>query len=137
MNDLFKSVILHTTEEDNPTSKLRALMLKSVSGKRDLGQCEVSRLLLSEPMYSSSFEYFVVSIELKQQREVNLINSETDDNLNATKFTLMDHYLNRHSNPELKPMLERITSFYSFIKLFKLQNNTNGEYKLNIIKFNK
>ena len=55
LNALYKSVLEHTCDEDNPTKKLRALMLKSVAGKRDLGQCEVSRLLMSEPMYSSTF----------------------------------------------------------------------------------
>jgi len=41
LNDLYKSVIEHSTDEDSPVSKLRSLMLKTVSGKRDLGQCEV------------------------------------------------------------------------------------------------
>ena len=40
-----KSVIAHTTEEENPITKLRSCMLKTVAGKRDLGQCEVSTLL--------------------------------------------------------------------------------------------
>jgi len=39
-------------------TKLRSCMLKTVAGKRDLGQCEVSRLLMSEPLYHSSFEYW-------------------------------------------------------------------------------
>jgi hypothetical protein len=41
LNDLYRSVILNANDDDNSASKMRSLMLKSVSGKRDLGQCEV------------------------------------------------------------------------------------------------
>jgi hypothetical protein len=37
LNQLFKDVIGPTTNEDNPQSKLKSIMLKSVAGKRDLG----------------------------------------------------------------------------------------------------
>ncbi|CAF0956132.1 unnamed protein product [Brachionus calyciflorus] len=44
---------------------------KEVIGKRDIGQCEVSRLLLSEPLYNSSFNYVTVSTEI-DTRDMNL-----------------------------------------------------------------
>ena len=47
---------MYAKDEDNVTTKLKSLMLQSI-GKRDIGQCEVCRLLMSEPLYSSSFEY--------------------------------------------------------------------------------
>ena len=70
LNDVFNSVISHASDGDNPITKLRSLMLKSVGGKRDLGQCEVSRLLLSEPLYSSPFEFVTVSLKLVQERQI-------------------------------------------------------------------
>ena len=65
LNGLFKYVILHVNKHDNPTKQLKKLMLKTVSGKRDLGKCEVSRLLLSEPLYSSYFQYVNICLDLK------------------------------------------------------------------------
>ena len=41
LSELYNSVILHSDETDNPTKKLRSLMLKSVANKRDIGQFEV------------------------------------------------------------------------------------------------
>ena len=34
----------HAKDDDSSISKLKALMLQSVSGKRDIGQCEVNIL---------------------------------------------------------------------------------------------
>jgi hypothetical protein len=48
-------------------------MLKTVAGKRDLGQCEVSRLLMSDPLYHSTFEYVTQSLNLNQSNELNNI----------------------------------------------------------------
>ena len=45
LKDLYKSVILYSTEDDNAITKLRSLILKT--GKRDLGQCEVFGFLMS------------------------------------------------------------------------------------------
>jgi hypothetical protein len=44
LNDLYRSVIQHAKDDDSSISKLKALMLQSVSGKRDIGQCEVNIL---------------------------------------------------------------------------------------------
>ena len=38
INEFYKSVTKEITEEDNPVSKLRSCMLKTVAGRRDLGQ---------------------------------------------------------------------------------------------------
>ena len=69
LNDLYQPVILNSDQNDNPASKLRSVMLKKVSGKLDLGQCEVCRLLMSEPLFFSTFEYVTQSLELTQFKE--------------------------------------------------------------------
>ena len=72
-------------------------MLKTVAGKRDLGQCEVSRLLMSEPLYHSSFEYVTQSLELNKTNEVNNITTENDESP-ATNKHLMNFFANRNQN---------------------------------------
>jgi len=123
LSELYKSVILHTSDDDNPKSKLKSLMLKTVSGKRDLGQCEVCRLLMSEPLYSSSFEFITISLELKQSREV--VSGISRDDITATYQSLMDHYAQRFTNLKLEPVLSQITNYYSFSKMFK---SAKGKY---------
>ncbi len=89
MNQIFKSVVSHASLEDNPTSKIRSLMLKSVAGNRDLGQCEISRLLMSEPHYRSSFCHVTVSLEINI-REVDC--RPFCESAPATKNSLLDYY---------------------------------------------
>jgi hypothetical protein len=120
LNDLYKSVILHTTEDDNPVTKLRALMLKTVSGKRDLGQCEVCRLLMSQPLYHSSFEYITVSLDFKQTKQVIPITEKSDENDNATYENLMEEFAKRNRNKFLEPILHKINNYYSFVKYLKI-----------------
>ena len=93
--------------------------LKTVAGKRDLGQCEVSRLLLSEPLYSSSFEYVVLPLDLKISREVNPIKQSTDEMAIATNDTIMDFFAKRHENPKLSNILHEISNLYFFCQKVK------------------
>ena len=55
-------------------------MLKTVTGKRDLGQCEVCRLLMSEPRFSSTFEYLTQSLKLNQFKEMNKLTNKNGHN---------------------------------------------------------
>ena len=48
LTDLYRTVILNAKEDDNTLTKLRSLMLKTVTGKRDLGQCEVNTIKKSK-----------------------------------------------------------------------------------------
>jgi hypothetical protein len=80
---------------------------------------KVSRLLLSEPHYHSSFEYITQSLELNQTREVvNLENP--NQQIEATSQTLMDFYSTRNSNPVLAPIINTIQSFNSFVQKYKV-----------------
>ena len=118
LNDLYKSVIMFANEEDNTVTKLRTLMLKSVSGKRDLGQCEVCRLLISEPLYSSSFEYVQQSLDLNQAKEINKLSN--NGNSKATNSTLMDFYAHRFQNDKMHSIRDTISSFYDFVLQYKV-----------------
>ncbi len=95
-------------------------MLKTVAGKRDLGQCEVCRLLMSEPLYSCTFEFIVLCLDLKLSREVVQVNDSIDDSAIVTNETLIDHYAKRHNNPKLNHIHKEIDSLYSFVKKFKI-----------------
>jgi hypothetical protein len=57
-------LVLNSQSDDNPQKKLRSIMIKMSGGKRDLSQCEVSRLLLSQPLYRSSFDYITLNNDL-------------------------------------------------------------------------
>ena len=112
LNDLYKSVIKFSDDNDNSITKIKSLMLKTVAGKRDIGQCEVCRLLNSEPLYSSTFKYVTQSLELTQSKELNEISTSNQNN-KATNKSLLDFYVQRENNPKLIHMLDEIKSFNS------------------------
>jgi hypothetical protein len=114
LNDLYKSVIKFADEKDNTITQLRSLMLKTVAGKRDIGQCEVCRLLNSEPLYSSTFKYVTQSLELSQSKELNSI-TNTNQHNKATNKSLLDFYVDRENNPQLINILDTIKSLNDFI----------------------
>lgn len=114
LNELYRTVITQASDEDNPVSKLKSLMLKTVSGKRDLGQCEVSRLLFSGNLYSSTFTYVTQSLELKQSNQVKNT-KELGDSAPITYKSLMDSYANRANNG-----FAFVGNFYQFTKTFKI-----------------
>ena len=122
LNDLYKSVIMYAKDEDSKITKLRSLMLKTVFGKRDIGQCEVCRLLMSEPHFQSTFTYVTQSLELNQAHEVIPIET-TNQNRKATNQTLMDYYAKRKENPALSLILDEIKSFNKFVIRFKVFKN--------------
>ena len=67
INEIFREVAYNANETDDPVTKIRSMVLKTINGKRDLGQCEVSRLLLSAPLYHSSFAYIKFSLDLNNR----------------------------------------------------------------------
>ncbi len=89
-------------------------MLKTVSGKRDLGQCEVSRLLLSGPLYSSSFQYITQSLELHVSKLVKIHNNKENSD-SVTNKSLIERYSHRAENAF---MFEG--NLYDFVKKFKI-----------------
>ena len=89
---IFNDVIGKASDTDNPQTKMRSLMINSVCGKRDIGQCEISRLLLSEPMYHSTFEYVSQSLDLDKRQ----LNTDNDNPaVNIYKKSIMDYYADR------------------------------------------
>ena len=69
---------------------------------------------MSEPLFSSSFEYVTQSLVLTNFKELNKLSSKYGNN-QATYPSLMDYYANRENVSILKPVLNNITSFYKFI----------------------
>ena len=63
-------IIPPADKDENGQTKLRSLMIKSIAGKREFSQREVSRLLLSEPLYHSDFQYVSLITDLNTQ-EIN------------------------------------------------------------------
>ncbi len=95
-------------------------MLKTVSGKRDIGQCEVSRLLMSGPLYHSSFSYITQCLDFKASKEVVPITPLANDNDSATFANYMDEFAKRRHNKLLEPIIDRIDSLYNFVKHLKI-----------------
>ena len=95
-------------------------MLQSI-GKRDIGQCEVCRLLMSEPLYSSSFEYTTQKLDFKEKsKEIY------NDGINqAISKTLMEFYANQN-NDKTNENLDK-SSFYEYVQKYKV---TNGQLTL-------
>ena len=118
---MFKDVVGPANLEDNPQTKLRSLMLKSIAGKRDIGQCEVSRLLLSEQLYHSSFNYAVQTTDL-YTREVNL-GKNIDENSSATKKSIIDFYSERLENNSIQHQLDDVNNLIDFVKKFIIKKN--------------
>ncbi len=124
LSQLFKDVIKHTTEDDDPKTKIRSLMIKHIAGDRDIGQCEVSRLLMSQPLFHSSFDYVTLNTNINT-REINTEPELPADN-SAFKKSLIDYYANRKKLGICQPYLSKIRNLIDFAKLF----NTNGRNEL-------
>ena len=118
---LYNDIIGTATEEDNPQSKLRSLMLRSIAGKRDLDQCEISRLLLSELLYHSTFNYVTLCTDLNN-KQVNLDKNANDDD-DAVKSSIIDFYANRYDNPRLQKELDDVNNLIDFVRKFTIKNN--------------
>ena len=117
---LYNDIIGTATEEDNPQSKLRSLMLRSIAGKRNLGQCEISRLLLSEPLYHSSFNYVNLCTDLNN-KQVNLDKNSNEED-SAVKESIIDFYANRFDNPRLQNQLDDVHNLIDFVRKFTIKN---------------
>jgi hypothetical protein len=131
--EIYKTVILNAKDTDNPSTKLRSMVLQSVSGKRDIGQCEVCRLLSSEPLYSSTFEYINQSLDLDQSRLVKpLYRKNTDITETATIKSLLDHFMNRLNNA-LIPPINNLVEFIRKYKITKGQLTCRSNYEKVIV----
>ena len=119
LTSLFKSVVSHAQEDDNPASKLRSLMLKSVAGNRDIGQSEVCRLLMSEPLYHSSFKYVNQSLDINSKQ----INNSANENETAFKKTMIDFYENRYNENISTEDLAKIYNLVDFVKMFTIEKD--------------
>jgi len=96
-------------------------MLKSVANKRDIG---VSRLLLSEPLYSSSFEFVTISLKSCQDKQLLPITAETDNNAVVTKKILMECFANRYSISHIQHLLDQTPNLYTFAKMFNINSKS-------------
>lgn len=119
LTSLFKSVVSHAQEDDNPASKLRSLMLKSVAGNRDIGQSEVCRLLMSEPLYHSSFKYVNQSLDINSKQ----INNSANENETAFKKTMIEFYENRYNENISTEDLAKIYNLVDFVKMFTIEKD--------------
>ncbi len=119
LSNLYKSVLNNAKDDDNPTTKLRSLMLKSIAGNRDIGQSEVCRLLLSEPLYSSSFSYVYLSLDINS-KQIKITNNDED---NITSKSLTDYFANRYNDSIVKDELDNIFNIIDFAKIFSVKKD--------------
>ena len=135
-------VVNTTAPNDDPKSKMRSLMIKSVSGKRDLGSAEVTRYLLSEPSYHSEFTpvYLNLNVDIK---EIQIENFQEDDTESMTiyKKTLIDFFSNRYLISSLESDLNSIIHLLDFSQKYKVNKNKlekrNNSQKIIVISFPK
>ncbi|RMZ96220.1 ATP-dependent DNA helicase PIF1 [Brachionus plicatilis] len=110
----------------------RLKTIKSIAGKRDLGQCEVSRLLLSEKLYHSTFNYVTLSTELDVS-ELNL-DKNIDDDSPAVKKSIIDFYANRRQIQSFRSHRSNYTGEqlklieYDWLTKFKEMFNDNNTF---------
>ena len=102
-------------------------MIQSIAGKRDIGQCEVSRLLFSGRLYHSSFEYVVQTTNLgTRQVDLSQLNNGASQ---ATQKSMIDFFKNRKLNPMLEKYLNKITNLIEFARMFKVVKKSLIENK--------
>ena len=94
LKQIYNDVISNCTNDDNPSSKIRSLMIHLVAGNRDIGKCEVSRLLFSDPLHHSSFTCVTQSSEI-YSRQIN-VNQLNNNSASALKISMIDLYRTRN-----------------------------------------
>jgi len=119
--DLIKLLTKNIEHGDNIISKLKSFFLRITCSQRAKGIAEVSRALLSSPLYHSDFKTVTVSLNYNSY-EVASINSigKTEK---ISKKTLIHYFAERKDNEFVKPFLPLCYSFLQFAKHFKLTNN--------------
>ena len=116
---IYRDVIGSASNDDNSNSKLRSLMIRQISGNRDIGQCEISRLINSDPMYTSTFTYITISTDL-DSKQLHL-NKNLDSHESAFKKTLIDFYANRKSEVFFKYYSDHLNmNLLTFVRKFTL-----------------
>ena len=83
---------------------------------------------MSEPLFSSTFEYVTQSLELNQLREVNKLNNNNVNKL-ATNPSLIDFYANRKNIPVSKSELNTITRIIQFFSNISRKTRTVNQEK--------
>jgi hypothetical protein len=99
---------------------MKSMILKCASGTRDLGQCEVSRLLMSERHYHSSFQHFSISLDFNR---VEMILNKSNSNEPSVKISLLQMYGNRKNNPFNLKFEHLIENFFDFSMRFYISKN--------------
>lgn len=131
---MYHDVVGNSSDEDDPRSKLRSLMIRSVAGKRDLGSGEVSRYLLSEPTYHSEFDAVFLNLDLNvkeidienfQITDENAVNDYQDTEKSLYKNSLIDFYANRQKNEYLSQYNENIMHLIHFAQIFKVNTKSH------------
>lgn len=121
LTEIIKTVALTITAESNPVSKLKSIFLRTTCAKRDRGLGEVTRSLLGNPLYHSTFKYENLSLDINY-RPLAEMNDKDDESAPAVKKTLLDFYGERNLNPHLLQILEekKIISLIVFAKHFHI-----------------
>ncbi|RMZ95107.1 ATP-dependent DNA helicase PIF1, partial [Brachionus plicatilis] len=120
--ETYKTILNYSKEGDNPKSKLRSIMLKTSCGQRDIGQCEVCRLLMSGTLYQSSFQYVNQSLDLNNQSSLFVLNFNKTNNDDQIEFkkSLLDFYSNRK---QINKNFHNIYNFVDFCQNFQITKN--------------
>lgn len=113
---IFKSCVDRLTVESDATTALRTSMLRAV-GERDFSAQETAHLLLSEPLYSSTYTF--VCVFLDGSREICDQSADHTSTTPVTNPSTLQVYANRSHYAAQFPGIAQLNLF-DFIKLYSI-----------------
>ena len=86
--DIYKNIISNANENAHAKSLLKSIMLRSCGLNRDMGQSEITHLILGQPLFRSTYQYVHVSLD-RSVRKLNLQTQSTDSNSITQKNSIL------------------------------------------------
>ena len=98
LKDTFKKIVTHLDDQDRPLKAVQKLLISSVS-ERDFSSQETCHLLLQLPLYITTRDFVILSLDGSRAVEDKL-----DPDKPATVPSILDNYRLRPSSPQFEPM---------------------------------
>ena len=99
LREVYSHIVRTLTSHSTSLRAVQKLLINSV-GERDYSAQETCHLLLQLPLYHSSRDFIILSLDGSRAVEERL-----EDGQPATKLSILDHYISRPSTPPFQDML--------------------------------
>ena len=128
------STILNNTmdqlrDTDTTSSVLKRAMIQ-VAGERDISAQETAHMLLSTPLYGSTFQFITLSLDNSRQLQLN----NEDDADQPIKSSLMDHYALREQHARQFPGISQMNLLQFASEFYTTRNTINRRKKTVIVR---